>query len=365
MARSHPRGARRRRPSGDRERSPLAVAHGLPQGGSRAPNQATWRQAVRDSPALDRLRADRRATILAVADVVAFCADWASMTSRPTWALLSARTGRSRATVARALATLREAGLLGVVATGRSAGYGPMALGGQAEAAVYVLAVRSTLHLLEEAGDEHETPTRVAGSSLPPGARGLRETTTAEPLRGPTPGAAARPSVLAPRRQEPLWPGSATARSKDERRSAAAELQRRSFPLRRTSTAWIAAATREFMLAGWTVNDVLAAIDHRPDGTAWAHDGATGVQQVGRWLAHRLAVWRDPHGTVLRSPSQRAAADAAHARALATARAAAHAELMATRSAPDSPVAAAALDQIRATLEQARRRARERRPHSG
>ena len=107
------------------------------------------------------------------------------------------------------------------------------------------------------------------------------------------------------------------------------------------------------MLAGWTVNDVLAAIDHRPDGTAWAHDGATGVQQVGRWLTHRLSAWRDGHGTVLRSPSQRSAADAAHARALAVARAAAHEELMANRSAPDSPVAAAALAQIRATLEQA------------
>lgn len=308
---------------------------------------------MRDSPALDRLRADRRATILAVADVVAFCADWTSMTSRPTWGLLGARTGRSRATVARALATLREAGLLGVVATGRSAGYGPMALGGQAEAAVYVLAVRSSLHLLDVPGDEHETPTRVAGSSSPPGARELHAKTTTEPLRGPALRAATRPSVLAPRRPAPLWPGSATARRKDERLAAAAELQRRSFPLRRTSTAWVAAATREFMLAGWTVNDVLAAIDHRPDGTAWAHDGATGVQQVGRWLTHRLSAWRDGHGTVLRSPSQRSAADAAHARALAVARAAAHEELMANRSAPDSPVAAAALAQIRATLEQA------------
>lgn len=353
MARSHPRGPRRRRPSGTRERSALSVAIALPQGASRAPGQAAWRRAVRDSPALDRLRADRRTTILAVADQLAFHADWTSMTTRPTWAVLEARTRRSRATVARAIATLRDAGLLGVVATGRSAGYGPMALGNQAEAAVYVLAVRSQLHLVDETGDEHETPTRVAGSSSPPGAREVLETTKAEPLRGLPHGAATRPGVLAPSRQQPLWSGSATARRKDERRSAAAELQRRSFPLRRTSTAWIASATREFMLAGWTINDVLHAIDHRPDGSNWPHDGATGVQQVGRWLTHRLGAWRDPHGTVLRSPSQRSAADAAHARALAVARAAAHEELMANRSAPDSPVVAAALAQIRATLEQA------------
>lgn len=329
------------------------MACGLPQGSSRVPDQGTWRRAVRDSPALDRLRADRRATVLSVADVLAFSADWTSMTTRPTWSVLGARTGRSRATVARALATLREAGLLGVVATGRSAGYGPMALGGQAEAAVYVLAVRSQLHLVEEAGDEHETPTRVAGSNSPPGARDVFETATTTPLRGTTLGAAPRPNVLAPRRQDSLWSSSATARRKDERRSAAAELQRRSFPLRRVSTAWIASATREFMLAGWIINDVLHAIDHRPDGSNWPHDGATGVQQVGRWLTHRLSAWRDPHGTVLRSPSQRSAVEAAHARALSVARAAAHAELMANRSAPDSPVAAAALAQIRATLEQA------------
>ncbi|WP_250444004.1 hypothetical protein [Actinotalea sp. C106] len=362
MARFHPRGLPRRRPTGDRERSPLAVAQALPHGTSRAPNQHAWRRAVRDSPALDRLRADRRATILAVADVLAFSADWTSMTTRPTWAHLATRTGRSRATIARALATLRAADLLGIVATGRSAGYGPMALGNQAEAAVYVLAQLSTLHAVPSPGDEDETPTREAGSSHPPGARVREIKTPTEPLRGQTVSAATRPTLPADQRQHPLWPGSAPARRKDERRSAAAELQRRVFPLRRTSTAWIAAATREFMLAGWTVTDMVHAIDHRPDGRAWPHDGATGIAQIGRWLAHRLRPWRDEHTTVLASPSQRATAAAVHARAVATARRTAHEQLMATRSAPDSPVAAAALADIRATLEAARAQARDRRP---
>jgi hypothetical protein len=311
---------------------------------------------VRHSPALDQLRADRRATTLAVADVLAYSADWASMTTRPTWAVLCARTGRSRATVARALALLRGAGLLGVVATGRSAGYGPMALGNQAEAAVYVLAVASPLSLVAGAVDEDETPTGVAGSSDPPGARVSQAKSEAEPLRGQIIDAASRPTLPRFHRNDPVWSGTATTQRKDERQAAAIELQRRLPPLRRTSTAWIAAATREFMLAGWTVNDLHHALDRRPDGSRWPHDGATGVQQIGRWLTFRLAVWKDDHGTVLRSPSQRVAAEMTYSRALAVVRAKAHEELMDQRSAPDSPIAAAAINEIRSILAAARER---------
>lgn len=338
---------------GARERSPLAVASALPHGSSRAPDQAAWRLSVRHSPALDQLRADRRATTLAVADLLAYSADWASMTTRPTWAVLCARTGRSRATVARALALLRGAGLLGVVATGRSAGYGPMALGNQAEAAVYVLAVASPLSLVAGAVDEDETPTGVAGRSDPPGARASRATSEAEPLRGQIIDAAPRPTLPRLHRNDPVWSGTATAQRKDERQAAAAELQRRLPPLRRTSTAWIAAATREFMLAGWTVNDVHHALDRRPDGSGWPHDGATGVSEIGRWLTYRLAAWRDGHETVMRSPSQRVAAEMTEARALAVARAHAHEELVASIAADDSPIAAAAKARIRSILEAA------------
>ena len=341
---------------GARERSTLAVASALPHGSSRAPDQAAWRLSVRHSPALDQLRADRRGTTLAVADVLAYSADWASMTTRPTWAVLCARTGRSRATVARALALLRGASLLGVVATGRSAVYVPMALGNQAEAAVYVLAVASPLSLVAGAVDEDETPTGVAGSSDPPGARASQTKSEAEPLRGQIIDAASRPTLPRLHRNDPVWSGTATAQRKDERQAAAGELQRRLPPLRRTSTAWIAAATREFMLAGWTVNDLHHALDHRPDGSRWPHDGATGVQQIGRWLTFRLAVWKDGHGTVLRSPSQRVAAEMTYSRALAVVRAKAHEELMDQRSAPDSPIAAAAINEIRSIMVAARER---------
>lgn len=335
------------------------MVRALPEGASRASSQSTWREAVRHSPALDLLREDRRATTLAVADVLAFTADWTTLTTRPTWALLGARTGRSRATVARALALLRSSGLLGIVATGRSAGYAPMALDGRAEAAVYVLAVPATLHLVADAGDEVETPTRVAGVFIPPRETIFGQKTSAEPLRGTPLEAAARPSVLAPHRNVPLWPSSEPARRKDDRLRAASELQRLSFPLRRTSTAWIAASTKAFMLAGWTITDILYAVDHLPNGNLWHHDGATGVKQLGRWLEYRLSPWRDEHGTVRLSPRQRSAAAATEARARALARAKAHEEFMADRAPSGSPAAIAARARIRATIELAQRKARE------
>jgi hypothetical protein len=75
-----------------------------------------------------------------------------------------------------------------------------------------------------------------------------------------------------------------------------------------------------FFRAGWTVVDLAWAIDHRPDGTPWPHDGAHGVLNPRGWLAHRLRAWRDDRGEPIRSRSQRAAAERARERAVQEAR---------------------------------------------
>ncbi len=101
--------------------------------------------------------------------------------------------------------------------------------------------------------------------------------------------------------------------------TAAGELQRRLPVLRKITTKHVRSLTRVFFLAGWTPSDIAHAIDHRPTGQRWPHDGASGVENPGAWAAYRLGAWQDTHGTVGASRSQQVTDDqrqqAARARA--------------------------------------------------
>lgn len=291
-----------------RETSQLTVVRALPAGASRAPSQKAFLDAVAASTALGHLRADALESVVLVARHLAWTASWDTMTTRPTWAYLVERTGRSRATVARAIGRLRAAGLLGVVATGRSGAYQPAKRdAGVAEAAVYVLCVPSPLSVAGEPVDESETPTGspVAVEGTPPHARASDG--SSEPLRGRS-WAAARPSAprserdeLGSRPADPAGPGRC---GPDGRRLVAAELRGRFWTLRRITTAHVAWCVADFVAAGWTTHELGRAIDVRPDGTSWPHDGAEGVDNVGAWLRYRLAAWRGTDGSVLPSPAQ-------------------------------------------------------------
>lgn len=113
-------------------------------------------------------------------------------------------------------------------------------------------------------------------------------------------------------RKGPFWSPTMTqsamtkARRRETERLAAAECQFRHFPLRDISTAHIAYLIRPFLRAGWTVNDILHALDNRPTTNArYHHDGATGVGNLGAWIKHRLRPWMRPDGSFYRSPSQK------------------------------------------------------------
>lgn len=336
--------AYRVRVSRRREGSKLVVYRAVPAGSVRAASQGAFLSAVRDSAHLARLRRDGYATVYEVAKHLAWCASWDTMTSRPTWALLAERTGRSRATVHRALVHLQAAGLVGIVATGRSGQYAPAAIdAGAAEAAVYVLCVLSPLAPV----DEHETPTGASpGGNLPTHAREPGDCSS-EPLRGRPVSSAARPGATVGPDDEPsgrLTAGEARDRRQDERLAPARALRNRLPVLRRISDRHVASLIRSFVLAGWTTSELVHAIDRRPDATPWPHDGANGVGNVGAWLAFRLSAWRDPSGTVQPSPGRRAALER-HER-LARQRAEREAAAQLVRATPDSP----ALAQVHALL---------------
>lgn len=128
-----------------------------------------------------------------------------------------------------------------------------------------------------------------------------------------------------------------------DRLAAADELRWRVPVLRRISAAHVRHAVREYFLAGWTVLDIHHAIDQRPDGATWRHDGADGVARPADWLAYRLAAWRDGAGTVVRSRSQRLAAERAEGIARTRRRQEDELAAQARRAAAlDSPTVAAA-----------------------
>jgi len=330
-----------------RETSSLVVAGALPRGYVRPATQGQWRAVARPVLAAAGLRADRRRSTVTVAKHLMYHADWDTMTSRPTWAVLVERlradTGMgSRSTVARALATLVALDLVARVAPGRRGCHapggcrartkqaGPCLTPGACppdEAGVYVLCVPSTLAPVPDQVEYlDDTPPHLGMSETHPvHARGKN---CNEPLRGTAPLAA--PTVPqpsgAPCRPAPAQPSRATARRKDDRRAHAEQVRSRIPVLQGISTADVAAVLLVFWMAGWTVADVVHAVEWRPDGTRWPHDGATGVPASGGrtpdgrrggprgWLRHRLAPWT-VDGTATRSPAQRRAAD--HARDLA------------------------------------------------
>jgi hypothetical protein len=333
----------------------------VPAGMMRAPDQVMWLDAVRASEAFSSLRADTAASLWAVAQQLAWRASYESMTTRPTWAVIVSETDRSWSTVARAIKRLRAAGLVGVVKTGRDGAHQPAKCDrGLNDSAVYVLCVPSTVHPV----DEHDTLTDLKSGeeSHPPHARASEG--PAEPLRGTLVAAATRPGaplglqivpgqpLRAPDRPEsPLEPSrppderDAPNDAKDGRRlEPARALQGRLPVLRRISDRHVASLVREFVLAGWTTSELVAATDRRPDGRAWPHSGEKGVDNVGAWLGYRLGAWRDEAGTVRPSPGRRAAAERVERRARQ--RADAERQALTVPAGPDSPGLAA----VRAAL---------------
>ena len=104
----------------------------------------------------------------------------------------------------------------------------------------------------------------------------------------------------------------------------------------------------------WTPQDILHAIDNRPDSTRIPHDAAEGVrpENLARWAASRLSHWLSPAGTPIQSNSQLIATEGRRLRAQARASAERReAELQALAAASVQPISeekARALAAIRA-----------------
>lgn len=344
-------GSHRRRPSRLRETSRTNVTAAIPPGSLAVDHTLqTWR-ALLELPGYQLARKDRRLTLARVLWVLMRCADFDTMTTRPTWAVLQERTGRSRNAVATALRQLRAWGLLGIVASGRQADHAAKGADGQRcnEAAVYVLcrpagrglralpvlpqhaeAVARREGVARLAVEEKNTPpakrfspTQVEGTSH---AR-EEKNPDVEPLRGPESsrrGASAAQPHHSAHRQELTWERHRTMASDGSRLAGLSTLRNLNPALRVLSLPDLRSLMRHHLDAGYTVADLHHALNTRPSPdprTGREHWGAlpeprhhqTPVdhQRVLREvLRHRLACWITPAGEVMRSPDQRISAEA-------------------------------------------------------
>ncbi|MGP5652157.1 hypothetical protein, partial [Glutamicibacter arilaitensis] len=129
-----------KRVSRAQETSPRAINWAIPHGSKKINHTAQAWRATRSLDALLERRKDCQRNILAVLWVLLRYTDHDTMTVRITWDTVATKARVSRATVGNALKFLRTHGILGIVASGRSAEYAAKA--GQPatnEAPVYVI----------------------------------------------------------------------------------------------------------------------------------------------------------------------------------------------------------------------------------
>lgn len=362
---------RRRRVNRSQETASAVVLAAVPAGMVRAAHGRQTMAALLTHEKFALRNRNGRATIVAVLRALIERADYENMTARPGWEALIEATGTSRTTVARVLRLMVSWGLIGRVASGRQAKYAAAGPDGERinEAAVYVLCAPSPLALVNKVG----TPPALGGSHLKE--KKLTHTRAREkssqndvapPRLIPTGAASGAPAAQVPWRPELLWPAHRAPNRHVQRAAAASEIRYRSFPLRCMTTKDVASSCRDFFLAGWTVADILHALDWRPDGTLWPHSGAPDTKDAWRmrgWLRHRLSAWRTEAGEPLRSRDQQASARAAALRREQEAERRRILERQAERAAQldagESPAKVTAIAKIRAMFDANKRQ------HSG
>lgn len=353
-----------RRPSTRLERSRLLVAASVPEGCVLAPRVSVWLETVREVAEAHGLRAAQVATVVRVARGLCDWVDGASRTTRVVNDRVAELVGCCVRTVQRWLRRLEQWGLLGLVAGGRSARWAPLVRTQDADGRVVLerrneAAVRSLVvpeELVEAAQAPAATSPSVRGpvdneepaephcglrchpypllGNLDPRtrARGGLGGKGLVPLRGAEAflGAATRPGGRGRGDRRRAWWSPRRTRSTEEAvLGVARELQERLAVLRGCSDRYVMRVIKPFEEAGWSVGDLVVAIDRRPDGSAWPHSGARGVREPARWLIHRLSAWLDEAGAPQLSWRQESAQE--HERVMAERRAA-HEQAMAERA---------------------------------
>lgn len=295
--------------------SRYAILRAVPEGMRRARSQGDFKRAVKEHPDALALRSHGYTNLMRVVEQLADWADWTSLCTRPTEQRIADDTGLGKSTVERWVRWLRERAFLGVVEEGSTNATRPGNRGGLDDdgygnrAAVWVLC----------------TPAPDLDDTVLPQVSDLRKVESEDPSGSSRREEPERPTHTRERRStlgdhsriSTTTRPAATPGTKRFALQQAQRLREESSVLRRMSSWYVRHLARVFLVAGWTVSDVLHALDHLPDGTAWTYTWKSmdELRHIPGWVRHRLNAWLGEDGQVLASRSQQMASAAERQRA--------------------------------------------------
>lgn len=309
-----------RRPSRMQETSEHVVQRAIPEGAKRPSHTDEWIAAVERHPTFDQARADHRRALRRCIEALVAAVDFGSMTVCRTWGKLAVIVECAERSIGRHLRTFREMGVLGVVASGRSAAYASVGEDGNRvnEAPVYVLCVPEERPCLKDRMREMLglRGRTVDESVTPPSEAGLKLTTYREVPRTRTRNRASiseEQKKLCATVDQIRWNRHRVPSGRVQRRTAAWRVKSL-LPnvLGRMSDRDVASCLRDFFVAGWSPDDVHHALESRPDGSRWPYAGAPDTKEPYRvrgWLRFRLDAWRDTSGAPMVSRGRQLRAD--------------------------------------------------------
>lgn len=270
-----------------------------------------WWEALKNRINLTQRRADFRATFENVCEAIAYAFNPETGILRTTWNALAKLASTSISSVQRVLRLLKEHQLITVIASGRSAAMAPKGQEKKNLAPVYGLTVPTPPSVAPTESDD----------SFYDDNGYLFVTDCPSPLRDEKISyyraiheglfdqfckqryalyAHTHRDALEKKRQglEPTYP---TIKAKKQALiHLARALQHHCLDLRSLSAKAITEVAQPFFDAGWTVRDVLYALEYRPDNSAYNTKGATGMRSVKKWLILRMKSWTQ-NGLVMNS----------------------------------------------------------------
>lgn len=293
------------------EESTLAKAAIIPAGYSSTLMTDTWLATVTQE--LEKRRADHADNIQRVCRALIQYMDREKGIIRATWNTLLKTAQVSRATLSRILKELKEHHLLGVIASGRSAEKTPRGQEQRNLAPVYTLLIPSptSSSITEDDGTYYDENGNLCVSETPSPLRD-RKISYKEAI---TDGifdqyCKQRYALYAHTHKASLEKKRQTLKneypSQRQRKQAlthlARTLQHHCFDLRGLSAQAILEVITPFFEAGWSVRDVLYALEYSPTNHPYNTRGATGMRSVKKWLLLRMNQWKQ-NDEILLSPT--------------------------------------------------------------
>jgi hypothetical protein len=274
-----------------------------------------WFRALLGSEWYQQRRRDAASRLRGLLKELALRADWEDHSTWPTWERLQAASGWRRSSTAAALAELQRRGWLVRLERGTTPRFRPMALqhveGNRA--AVYQLRIptaEAESRNLPTSSSEPTSPTTWTPTHSP---NQDLKTSPVVPTRAIT--SINNPQVSAPNRANdgPTGPshekkdlGYFAARvpvTRAEMLAAGLELQSADRALHRLSPRWIRSLMKRWWHAGWTNQDLLYALHHRPAATGKPEPvlacPANQLRRPDGWVRHRLSAWHDERGPLV------------------------------------------------------------------